>query len=71
MSDFGRLQRNLVNGLTLALVGHRSIYLSGSDVLVGKDMLDGIDAGASLDLQGSQCMAAAMTNTQECEQEKR
>ena len=71
MGDFRGFQRNLVNGLALALVGHRGIDLSGSDVLMAKDVLDGIDAGACLDLQRAQCMAAGVTNTRESEQEKR
>ena len=60
LGDFSGFQRNLVNGLALALVGHRGINLGGGDVLMAKDVLDGIDAGACLHLQGSQCMAAAM-----------
>ena len=50
LGDFGRFQGNLVNGLAFALVGHRGIDLGRGDVLVAKDMLDGINAGASLNL---------------------
>ena len=48
--DFGGFQCNLVYGLALALVGHSGIDLCRRDVLVAKDMLDGIDTRASLDL---------------------
>ena len=48
--NFDRLQRYLVNGLALRLVGHSGIDLGGGDVLVAQHMLDGIDAGASLDV---------------------
>ena len=71
LGDFCGFQRNLVYGLALALVGHCGIDLGGGDILVAKDMLDGIDAGASLHLQRAQGMAGAMTNTRESEQEKR
>ena len=50
LGDFGRFQGNLVNGLAFALVGHRSIDLCRGDILMAKDMLDGIDAGAGLRL---------------------
>ena len=60
LGDFGRFQGNLVNGLAFALVGHRSIDLCRGDILMAKDMLDGIDAGAGLHLQGSQCMTATV-----------
>ena len=51
LGDFGGFQCNLVYGLALALVGHSGIDLSGSDVLMAKDVLDCIDAGACLYLQ--------------------
>ena len=66
-SDSCRLQRNPVNGLALALVCHRGIDLRRGHVLVAENMLDGIDAGAGLDLQRAESVAAAVTNTQECE----
>ena len=50
LGDFRRLQRDFVDGLALAGVGHRGIDLGRGDVLVTEDMLDGIDAGASLNL---------------------
>lgn len=50
LGDFRGLQRNPVNGLALAGVGHGGINLCSGDVLVAEDMLDGIDAGASLNL---------------------
>ena len=60
MGYFRGFQRNFVNGLALTGVGHGGIDLSSRNVLVAEDMLDGIDAGASLNLQRAQCMAAAM-----------
>ena len=50
LGDFCGFQGNLVNRLALALVSHRGIDLCRGDVLVAKDMLDGINAGASLNL---------------------
>ena len=50
LGDFRGFQRDLVNGLALAGVGHGGVDLGRGDVLVAKDMLDGIDAGAGLRL---------------------
>jgi len=50
LGDFRGLQSDFVNGLALAGVGHGGIDLSRGDVLVAEDVLDGIDAGAGLNL---------------------
>ena len=44
------LQCYAVDGLTLALICHRSIDLSGGNILVSKDVLDGINTRTSFDL---------------------
>ena len=50
LGNLGRLQRYLVHGLALALVGHSGIDLCSRDILVTEHVLDGIDTGACLDL---------------------
>ena len=45
-----RLQCYAVDGLALALVCHRCINLSGGNILVSKDVLDGINTRTSFDL---------------------
>lgn len=44
------LQCYAVDGLSLAFVCHRSIDLSGGNILVSKDVLDGINTRTSFDL---------------------
>ena len=50
LGDFRGFQGDFVNGLALAGVSHRGVDLGRGDVLVTEDMLDGIDAGACLNL---------------------
>ena len=44
------LQCYAVDGLALALICHRCINLSGGNILVSKDVLDGINTRTSFDL---------------------